>query len=88
MTLSSVTHALEQGDVLECPSNTGCGSLVGPHAAVALALVGDGAFQRPVESVDNVQQGTLSRTVRADDRQDLSLADLEADAIERADATE
>ena len=55
---------------------------------VALALVGDGAFLRPVEAVDDIQHGTLAGTVRADDGQDLTLADLKADAVERTNAAE
>ena len=81
-------HALEQRDVLECPGDAGGGSLVCPHAAIGLALVDDGAFLRPVEAVDDVEHGTLAGTVRADDRQDLTLADFKTDAVERTNAAE
>ena len=52
---------------------------IGAHAPARLALPGDGACLRVIEAVDDVEHRGLAGAVRADDREDLVLADVEAD---------
>ncbi len=61
-----------------------CGGLAEDVAAVEL----DGAGARRVEAAEAVEQRRLAGAVRTDQPEDLALADLEADAVERHDAAE
>src|SRR6185312_5754794 len=81
-------HAAEEGDVLEGSGDALLGGVGGPHAAARLALPGDGAGLRVIEAVDDVQHRGLAGAVRADDGEDLVLADVEADVGQCLDAAE
>ena len=63
------------------------GRRVRAHAAASLATERDAAFLRMLEAVDDVEHRALAGPVRADDRADLVLADVEADVGERLHAT-
>src|SRR5437016_1708068 len=52
----------------------------------ALAVELDRAARRPEEAGDHPQGGRLARAVRPQERDDAPLGDLEADAVQRADA--
>src|SRR3546814_14283839 len=58
------------------------------HRRQPAALEGDAARPRLVEAIDAVEHRRLAGAVRADDREDLALADLEADVVDRGDAAE
>src|SRR3546814_17179333 len=58
------------------------------HRRQPAALEGDAARPRLVEAIDAVEHRRLAGAVRADDREDLALADLEADVVHRGDAPE
>src|SRR5690606_38024634 len=57
--------------------------VVGPGVGPRHAAIGDRADLRMVEAVDHIQHRSLAGAVRADDRQDLVLADLEGDVADR-----
>jgi hypothetical protein len=59
--------------------------LVRRAARDVLALEGDRPLPRLVEAVDRAQRGRLARAVRADQRHDLPVADLERDALQGLD---
>src|SRR5579883_3453962 len=81
-------HATEQRHILKGAGDALRGRLIGPHAPPRRALEGDGALLRMIESVDDVEHRGLAGAVRADDGEDLVLADLDADIGERLDTTE
>ena len=58
------------------------------HAAALFALEGDAAIGRVIETVDAVQHRGLAGAIRADDRADFALADVERNIRERLDAAE
>src|SRR3546814_10894557 len=58
------------------------------HRRQPAALEGDAARPRLVEAIDAVEHRRLAGAVRADDREDIALADLEADVVDRGDAAE
>ncbi len=88
MMLSSVAHALEQGDVLEGAGDALRGGFVRAHRLAGDALVGDAALLRMVEAVDAVEHRALAGAVGADDGADLVLAHIEADVGQRLHAAE
>jgi hypothetical protein len=73
-------HAPEQGDVLEGAPDAVERGLMRAHPALRLALVGDGALLGLIEAVDDVEHRRLAGAVGPDDRPDLALHDVEADA--------
>ena len=88
MMLSSVVHALEQGDVLERAGDAAPRRLPWLHPGAALALEGDRALGRVIEAVDAVQHRGLAGAVRTDDGADLALEDVERDIAQRLHAAE
>ena len=81
-------HAAEQRDVLERARDAAGRRLVRPHLGARLALERDAAVLRRVEAVDHVEHRGLAGAVRADDRADLALADVERDVGDRLHAAE
>ena len=62
--------------------------LVRRDARDVLALEDDRAARRVVDPADQVEHRRLARAVGPDDREDLALADVEADIVDGADAAE
>ncbi len=81
-------HAAEQRDILEGAGDALCRGLVRPHAMAGPSLPRQGAVLRVVEAIDDVEKRGLAGAVRADDREDLVLADGEADLTQCLDAAE
>src|SRR6056297_2535753 len=81
-------HPLEKRDVLEGARDALPRDLVGLHVGALLALVPDLALLRVVEAADDVEHRRLAGAVGADDRADLTLADVEADVLDRHHAAE
>src|SRR5262249_42827389 len=76
------------GDVLEGAGDPALGGEKRPHVVAAPTLVGNGAFLRVVEAVDDVEHRRLARAVRADDGADLALPDIQRHAAYGPDAAE
>ena len=81
-------HALEQRQALEGARDAHLGDLARVHVREGPAAQADRALLRLVDAVDAVEHRALAGAVRADDRADLVLADVEADVGERLDAAE
>ena len=81
-------HALEQCDVLERSGDAAARGGRRAHAAALFALESDAAMCRVIETVDAVQHRRLAGPIRADDRADFALADVERNIRERLDAAE
>src|SRR5262249_12525226 len=63
-------------------------ALVGSDAGDVLALDEDPARVRPVEAGDEAQRRRLAAARRSEQRQELALAELDVDALERLEAAE
>src|SRR5262249_1522144 len=72
-------HALEERDVLKRAGNTELGHVGCGQARAITPLEQDAAFVRMVEAADDVQERRLAGAVGADDREDLSALDVQAD---------
>ena len=81
-------HATKQRDVLERASDPAIGRLERPHLRAGFAAEGDAAFLRMIEAVDDVEHRGLAGAVRADDRADFALADIERHVGDRLHAAE
>src|SRR5271165_5197947 len=81
-------HAFEKRDILKSPGDALGRGLMRAHAAALLPLERDKARRRMIKAVDHVQHRSLARAVRPDDGANLTLADVEADAVQSADAAE
>ncbi len=78
----------EQLDVLEGPGNAGLGHLVRAVVGDVRVVQVDAPVVGVVELVDAVQQARLAGAVRADQRDEFVLLDLEVDAVERQNVAE
>ena len=78
----------EQLDVLERARHAQAGDLVRLLADQVVAVEGHAAFLRLVDARQHVEDRGLAGAIGADDREELALADLEADAVDRGDARE
>ena len=76
-------HAAKEGDVLEGPRDALLRGLVRIHIAAPSALEGNRPLLRVVDAVDDVEHRRFAGAVRADDRADLVLPDVEGNALER-----
>src|SRR5262249_20640720 len=81
-------HAAEQRDILECPGNSAMGRLVRAHFGARLALEGDTASLRVIETVDHVEHRRLPGTIGPDDRADLSFTDIKGYVADRFNPAE
>jgi hypothetical protein len=81
-------RALHQADVLEGAADPQRGPLVHRQGGDVLALEQHAARGRLVEAGDHVERRRLAGAVRADDADDLPLAELDADVARRLDAAE
>jgi hypothetical protein len=81
-------HPPEEGDVLEGPGHPPLGDVIRLEPRDVRPLEDDATRVRVIEPTDHVQQGGLARSVGADDREDLALADLQADPRHRLHAPE
>src|ERR1700712_5119749 len=77
----------KQLDVLEGARNAEAGDLPGWRAGEVLILQDQLAGGRRVDTADQIEDRGLAGAVRADDGEHLAFADVEADRIDRADAT-
>ena len=81
-------HRAERRGHLKCPADAQSPDVARPHtyyAAVAETHVP--AIGRQL-AVDHVEAGRFASAVRADQRQEFAVTDLEAHAVHRADAPE
>src|SRR5947207_281241 len=76
--MSSVSSTLRPED----------GDVVRGHAEEVAPAKGEAAPRRLVDARDQIEDGRLARAVGADDCEDLAGVDLEAHAVEGADASE
>src|SRR5205807_1455107 len=81
-------HVGEEPDLLKRPSDAELGDLVGLEPGDVLPLENDRARGRRVDAGDRVEERGLARTVRPDEREDLALADLETDLVDRRQSSE
>ena len=81
-------HVGEQADVLEGPGDASGGDLVGVETEQRLTLEHDVAGGRRDHPRDHVEKGGLPGAVGADDRDDLSLVDMEVEIGECVETTE
>src|SRR6185369_1292861 len=81
-------HALEEREVLERARDAHLGDATRVHVRERSPAQLDRALLRLVDAVDAVEHRALAGAVRADDRADLVLADVEADVGEGLDAAE
>ena len=81
-------HVGEQADVLEGPGDAPGGDLVGVETEQRLTLEHDVAGGRCDHSRDHVEEGGLPGPVGANDRDDLSLVDMEVKIGECVETTE
>ncbi len=79
---------LEELDVLEGARDAAPGDLVRRHARDVLVAEDEPARARIVDPRDEVEDGRLAGAVRTDDREDLALRDVEAHAVDGANAAE
>ena len=77
ITFSSAVIVAEQADVLERPRHAVLHDQVGPAAGHVPAVEADAAVGGLVEPGEHVEEGGLAGAVRADDRDDRPLRDLE-----------
>ena len=78
----------EDAEILEAARDARPGELVGPQAEEVTAVeahAADGGF---VHARERVEQRALARAVRADHREQLAAADVEAHVLERGDRAE
>ena len=81
-------RVVEQLDVLERARDAHAGDLVRRHAGDVAILVEQAPRGRLVEPRDHVEDRRLAGAVGADDGEDLALADLEIDVVDRLEAAE
>jgi hypothetical protein len=74
--------------VLERTGDTAPGDLVRRQREQVFTVERDPARQRTVESGDQVEHGRLAGAVGADQREDLSIADLDAELAQGGEAAE
>ena len=80
------THMVEEGEVLEGAADAQPGAVARSMPGDVAILEDDPPALRPVAAGDAVDDRGLARAVRADDREQLALADMEAHLGERAHA--
>jgi len=68
--------------------NTAVGGVVRAHFGARLALEGDAAVLRLIETVDDIEHRGLAGAVRSDDGADFALADIEGDVAHCVHAAE
>jgi hypothetical protein len=76
-------HMAEQRQILEGPADAQFRPVIGRHAGHVAALEENQAFGRVVATGDAVDHRGLAGPVRADDREQFALVDLEADIGQR-----
>src|SRR5208282_5915850 len=76
-------HGMERPGDLVCPRNARMDGPKGFHPGEVAPLKGDGARGGRLGACDDAEQGGFSRAVRSNQADDLALADVETDAIER-----
>src|SRR2546427_1388371 len=81
-------HALEEGDVLEGARDAELRHFEGLELGSILAVEDDATALRMVEAADDVQKRGLSRPVGANDGDDLSSMNVEADVTQGLDGAE
>jgi hypothetical protein len=74
--------------VLERARDTPPRDLMRRQRAQVVAAESDPALRRTVEARDHVEHGRLAGAVGADQREDLPIADLEAEPAQRREAAE
>ena len=70
------------------PAAALCGRFVSLHLRACFAAIGYRSFLGVVKTVYHIQHRALAGTVRADDRSNLALSNIKANAIERFDIAE
>ena len=80
-------HVHEETEILESSGDAADRDGVGGEPEEALPLVDHVAFVGVVYPREAVEQGGLSGTVRADDREDLIVADGKIDPVQGLDST-
>src|ERR1700677_4992566 len=81
-------QATEQAHGLNGPHDAGMWKAVARQPGTVAVAHNDGAGERPLKTGENVDQGRLSGTVRADQSQDLAAFEPNTDLIDRYKATE
>jgi hypothetical protein len=81
-------HRREQADVLERARHAARKDPVRPRVRDVAPLEEDAARRRPVEPREHVEEGGLPCSVRADDRDDRLLGDVEVHVVDRGQASE
>ena len=79
---------VEQLDVLEGARDAAPGDLLSVELRDLLVLEDDAPGRHVVETADKIEESGLAGAVRADDREDLALGDVERDAVDRLEAAE
>jgi hypothetical protein len=81
-------HIRKQRHVLERAADADVADLVRRLGENALTFDQDVAFAGLIEPAETVEERRLARAVRTDQTQDLALAHVEGDAVQRDDAAE
>ncbi len=81
-------HGAEEAEILEGPSDAERGDAVARRRQQRAALELDEAAVEAIEPTEAVEERRLARPVGADQAADLTLFDIEGDAVEGDDAAE
>ena len=88
MTFSRTREPGPQREVLKRPRDADASDAVRGNGQQVVAVEGDVARRRFVQTRDHVEQRRLARAVRSDEARDLTLLDRERQPVERNDPAE